>query len=524
MATSDEGVTLIDGLLRARRDALAMSITDLAAAVNLPRSYLHDCEAGRKFPSRQLVERLANLKPVDRGLLLAYHRAAFERSAERKRPLSRLTSELAHQIRAPEAIDEPPCDLHAGELPDDFTALSRRRECLQLAFDLIASAPNHPCPPGEEAVLVVYAPSLERSDLPWDKAVLGALKAGWTVLHVLAPEPEPDQGIARVRSLLALVGHKGAYIPVVLSASMVAYPSAEVVVVPGRGVLQMYSAAGSGSYFPWRPPYDAACRNLARDAFALRARATQLLTVIEARDAGKLPAKVVFDSALTDAIVRGGRRVLMKNGCMLSTLPPHATLKASKRLEESSGELVPLIEALTMHRLRRWEAIHDNVKERHQHFCSVPAILAYLAGDDEDRGPHLYQEHDPLYGRMPQERPDRIEHVKDVIDLLRGPSAYEVALVEDPASLPVPVDQSYWFCTDNGLFFAGYSQGGSRFVIVRDPAVINGFFQIADAVWESIPEPFRNRDLVAQCLQRLVDQAERGAPMLDRPLSYAGVM
>ena len=104
--------------------------------------------------------------------------------------------------------------------------------------------------------------------------------------------------------------------------------------------------------------------------------------------------------------------------------------------------------------------------------------------------------------------------MKGVIDLLRSPARYEVGLVQHPEQLPVPVGESYWLATTEALFFVGSQGDRTRYVIIRDSVVVDGFFQVFDGAWESIPAKLRDRENVARWIERIVELAEKGQPTM----------
>ncbi len=568
---------LFGDLLRRRRETLGKSVSELFRLTGVQRSYISDCESSRKFPSRNWVEQLAALPPADPSLVAAFDAAVIERALSMKRPASRATTRLVQELANPSPAD----DDHGGERAkpeggaqhspalNSFHSLTGRTHCLQYAVALLeraadAGPPAAPAEPVEscdtelDTVLLVLSPSLERADLDWQSPLKDAVGHGWTVVHLVTPEEDTNRQIDRVRDLVSLVSRGREYLPLALprdgsSPDGSAGESAvELIVAPGQGVLQMYANGTAGTYFPWQTPYLEACRNLARGAHVLRAKATRIITMLYSNDpptvpkgptkpaqiASKedtrkwltpLPAKVVFDEALTDATVKGGRRVLLKSGLVAATMQPYLTLKLAARLRlVATDEQIPLIDKLTENRLRRWNAIQSSTIDLNQHLCTIPAIHAYLAGTDEpDRRSigRLFVEHDPLFGGMELTQEDRIEHMRGVVELLRSSTQYEVGLVQSPDAVPVPVGKSYWSCTQTALFFVGLPPDGSgtRFVTIRDSAVIEGFFQVFDGAWEAIPAEWRDRKFVADLLEKLIGLAENGNPMMKQPMTYAAL-
>ncbi|MGH7486113.1 MAG: hypothetical protein ACREMY_11005, partial [bacterium] len=440
--------------------------------------------------------------------------------------------------------------LNPTPLPEDFESLTGSQRCLAVAMDLLAAAATDEPPllqTGNELdqILLINSPSLERSDLPWVNVLRVALDKGWTVFHVLSPESNADRRIERVRSLFSLVLADDRYVPVMLpwepsAAAAAAYSPAEVIVAPGKGVLQLFSGAAAATYFPWSGPFQEACRHLAKDAHSAQTTGSRIITAfrstgsastLEAPDKegsaqpneflSRLPGKVVFDTALTNAVARGGRRALMKSGLVLATMPPYATLKFTARMKQSAvargqQELIPMIDILASNRMRRWESVFENPVDPYHHICTIAAIRSYLSRDTEkERDAWLYQ-HDPLYSGTDLTQEDRLAHMKGVIELLRSSARYEVGLVESPDALPIPVGESYWFATTEGLFYVGGQHGSpdTRYVMIRESAVVDGFLQLFDGVWESIPAPMRDRQTVANWLQGLVTRAESGEEMM----------
>lgn len=538
------------GLLRARRDALKRTAADLSRATSVPRTYIHDCEAGRKWPNRAWVERLAALEPPDPLLLERYDGCALQRASAIKAPHGHAAASLAAALAAlPDAKQAAGpngegAESDPDEVPSEFmayTAYAGRVACLDAAMALLEFAGRWGTkvedPEADErfqGLLTVDSPSLERSGLGWVAALRDALDKGWTVVQMLAPEDDPGRRLQRVQNLLSLVGRQHAYHPMVpgrpaVPTEVPRHQSMETIVVPGIGVLQLYPAGESASFFPWGGGFVDACRQIALAAHTVQAASVPLVTEYQAestaphggaalssRDAQnerlkaellQLPAKIAFDTLLTEAVVRGGRRVVVKAGFVLSCMPANSTLEFAQRLKRRAAEVgmsasIPLLEMLAENRQRRRDAMRQFPS---RDICATPGLWNYL--DPDSPGPTRQQQHDVLTGELTF--PDRIAHVNGVVELLQTSPHYEVALLPSPDMVPAPVDHSYWMATETALFYVGpLGDEGTRYVIIRDAAVVDAFFSLVDSCWDAFADDLRDRSAVVAQLQAIVAEAK----------------
>ena len=515
----------------------------------MPRTYIHDCEAGRKWPNRAWVERLAALDPPDPSLVGRYDEYAVQRTVALKAPYGNAAASLARALatlraarqatgpqggrRAPDADDVPP-EFRA------YAAHAGRTACLDAAMALLALAgerqPAVEDPASDEpfqGLLIVDSPSVERSELGWVEALRNALDNGWTVVHLLAPEDDPGRRLERVQNLLSLVGRQHAYHPMVPGRTNVPTDapwnqSLETIVVPGIGVLQLYPAAEAASFFPWREGFVDACRQIALAAHTVRAASVPLVTEYQTEstpDGGdegsrrewrderlkaellQLPSKIAFDAVLTEAVTQGGRRVVIKGGFVAACMPANSTLEFARRLKRRAAEVdmtasIPLIEMLTENRQRRHNAMRQFPS---RDICTERGLRLYL--DPQPAHATRQQQHDLLTGELTFA--DRIAHVNGVIDLLRSSPHYEVALLPTPDLIPVPVEPSYWMATETALFYVGpLADGGTRYVIIRDAAVVDAFFSLVDSHWDAFDDALRDRSAVVARLQAIVAEAK----------------
>lgn len=532
------------GLLRTRRGDLGRTAADLSRATSVPRTYIHDCEAGRKWPNRAWVERLAALEPVAPWLLERYDEIAIKRSAALKAPFGgaakRLAEDLVAQAGAAGARTDqretpagPPVDFLA------YAAFEGRKACLDAAMALLSltgrRAPAAKAPAGDErfqGLLIVDSPSVERSERNWVEALRDTLDNGWTVVHLLAPEDDPGRRVKRVQNLLSLVGRKHAYHPMVPAGAAAAgdasrHQSLETIVVPDVGVLQLYPAADTASFFPWGHGFIDACRQIALAAHTVQAASVPLVTEYQAEpvpcedeasdgETGderfmaellQLPSKIAFDTAVTEAVVRGGRRAVIKGGFVLACMPPNSTLELSQRLKRRATRVgmptsIPLIELLTQNRQKRRDAM---LRFPSVDICTENGLRRYL--EPPPAGDAGHQQYDLLTGELTFD--DRVAHVNGVIDLLQSSPHYQVALLPTADLVPVPVGPSYWLATESALFYVGPSaDNGTRYVIIRDAAVVEAFFQLVDSCWDSFDDTLRDRSTVIAKLQKIVAEAK----------------
>jgi hypothetical protein len=431
----------------------------------------------------------------------------------------------------------------------DYAAYAGRKHCLDAAMALLTFAGQGPPPatapaPDERfhGLLMIDSPSVERSELGWVAALRDALDNGWTVVHLLAPEDDSRRRMERVQNLLSLVGRQQAYHPMVPARPSTSngapwHQSLETIAVPGIGVLQLYPAAEAASFFPWRDKFIDACQQIALAAHTVQAASVPLVTEYRAESIAlcadgasdadssderfkaellQLPSKIAFDTVLTEAVVRGGRRAVIKGGFVLACMPANSTLEFSQRLKRRAVKVgmatsVPLLELLTQNRQRRRNAMRQFPS---RDICTEEGLRGYL--DATSAGPTRNQQHDLLTGELTFA--DRVTHVNGVIDLLQSSPTYEVALLPTADLVPIPVGPWYWMATEVALFYVGpLGKNGTRYGIIRDAAVVDAFFQFVDSCWESFDEDLRDRSTVMMKLKRIVAEAEQDhAARLDR--------
>jgi hypothetical protein len=543
-ATRDFG-----GLLRERRDTLGRTAADLARATSVPRTYIHDCEAGRKWPNRAWVERLAALDPPDPELLERYDECVLQRTVAIKAPFGQAAARLAEDLtKGPSGKDATGPrigrrDLASAGLPAEFKAYAAyagRAKCLEAAMALLSLAGE--CPPETEVpaaderfhgLLTVDSPSVERSEFGWVAALRDALDNGWTVVHLLAPEDDPRRRMERVQNLLSLVGRQQAYHPMVPARpsslhDAARHQSLETIAVPGIGVLQLYPAAEAASFFPWRDDFIDACRQIALAAHTVQAASVPLVTEYQAESIPlpadeaseadssnerfkaellQLPSKIAYDTVVTEAVVRGGRRAVIKGGFVLACMPANSTLEFSLRLKRRAANVgmatsIPLLELLTQNRQKRRDAMRQFPG---RDICTEEGLRRYL--DPQSAGFTRHQQHDLLTGELTFA--DRVAHVNGVIDLLQSSPNYEVALLPAADLVPIRVGPWYWMATETALFYVGpVGDAGTRYVIIRDAAVVDAFFQFVDSCWESFDHALRDRPTVIARLHEIVAEAK----------------
>lgn len=475
-----------------------------------------------------------------------------------KAPYGNAAASLAAALAAPKDARRaagPEGDGRGGDLEDlppefrEYVAYAGGVACLDAAMALLDVAGRRkPTVEDTEAdqrfhgLLVIDSPSVERSGRGWVAALREALDKGWTVVQMLAPEDDPGRRVERVENLLSLVGRQHAYHPMVPGRSPVPtdpsrLQSMETIVVPGIGVLQLYPAGESASFFPWRDGFVDACRQIALAAHAVQAASVPLVTEYQAerttphrRDDApegeerknvrlkaellQLPAKIAFDTVLTEAVAQGGRRVAVKGGFVLSCMPANSTLEFAQRLKRRAAEVgmsasIPLLEMLTENRQRRRDAMR---RFPSRDICTERGLGLYL--DPKSPGPTRHQQHDVLTGELMF--PDRIAHVNGVIELLQSSPHYEVALLPSPDLSPAPVEDSYWMATETALFYVGpLGDEGTRYVIIRDPAVVDAFFSLVDSRWDGFDAGLRDRSAVVARLQKIVAEAKEAHAMVE---------
>ncbi len=516
----------------------------------MPRTYIHDFEAGRRWPNRAWVERLSALDDAGTSLLERYDSITAQRSASLKRPLGASAKELLDALQGGLPVDDgKDCDplvLSPGTRLRDattFQAFSGWTECLEVALELLSTVgaeepkavePGQPGPLGELeddcflGTLMIDSPSVERSPLPWVSVLRAALDNKWAVVHLLAPEDDPGRRLDRVRALLSLVDREGAYHPMVhpgrsTDADGGVHQTMEAIVAPGHGVLQLYPAAESASFFPWRDEFAPVCRQIALATYTVQAASVPVVTVYGTghptdlpvddnateddrfrEELRQLPPKIAFDAAQTTA-VSAGRRVLLKPGFLLACMPPQSTVDFSRRVKLRAAkvgmaEYIPLIEVLSNNRRQRRQALRQFPS---RDICTLQPIRDYL---DPSKG--VIQQYDPFSREITFA--DRLAHVRGVVELLETSQHYEVALVDTPELFPVPVGPGYWMATESALFFVRHSDDGSgtRYVIIRDQAVIEACFQLFDECWDSLAESQRSRKAVIATLKAMIADGE----------------
>lgn len=519
----DEFAVRLGGLLRARReDVLHLPVAELARQTKVARTYIHDCEAGRKFASRSYVESLASLDAADIGLVATYENLASRRARQGRSQGFSLAEQLTQDLNEGFTSRLPTVRNGTSSIPPNFTTISGYNSCIGVTLNLLLTAATRPA-----SVLVVNVDSLQKvAGSKFGDALADVLAAGWEVIHIFRPTDDLGERAELVLGILRYAGLAGRYRPIMVDASPLNRQvdrGAEFVAAQGVGAMQFINSDTS-LFFPWNlneehPVFDEtarACEALLSQGRAFEAIGTQMIKVW-AGDNGvgdpdrPVPGKVAFDIELTQAESHPGPRVLVKSGVCVATMPPPVAMAQAERWKAKVGEVdAGYITLLVEDRLRRWASLRTNATYLSRDVCTKSAIATYLGNAPEPED-WIYQ-HEPLYSGKFLTREDRIKHVQELIDLINDPSnMYHLGLADCPEDLSVPVGNSYFEVTKVGVFFLTFSErDGHRSPLygkINEPTVIEAFFKLAEKVWDELPDKGRDQDAVVAWLQGEVDKA-----------------
>ncbi len=526
--------------LRRARLALDLSVPALAQEADVTRTFVHDVEAGRRFANSALVAALVNHAPDGFGDLYARFKDLHRKRAWRaKRPGAVLARDIAVELNAgfkpgddAQANDEPPGGTpgKAVELPDQLTSYDDTSPCLQIAIQLLDAAAVSP----RQKTLVVSRPPDEFiANAKFQKALARAVATGWTTTRIVDTSVDQAGQRALISEGLRFVG-LGHY-RVVSSDPRVPTPS--FIVAEGVGALQLLSATSdvdSALFFPSAGPTDTVAEMLISLCRRLEQEASPFLTVYETIEKsdpigshtarGKpdrpQPTKIRFNRDLAEAEGRAGDRVLVKSGPIVATMPPAiAERQAARWKSHVSQAECALIDILMEDRRRRWSAVRSKSGRVSRDICTKTAIENYLHPERRHVTPASSRESswayqsDPFYSGKFLEREDRIAHMRSVIDLIRSQAYdYSLGLADSPDSLASPVGHSYWEVADDTLFVLSFYATDPPvpvYLSIGAPEIVKAFRELADLVWDELPDSGRDQDAVADWIEEQVEAASQ---------------
>ncbi|MGH2503814.1 MAG: hypothetical protein ACRDID_14990 [Ktedonobacterales bacterium] len=321
----------------------------------------------------------------------------------------------------------------------------------------------------------------------WHQALQSVLRRGWRMLYLCRLNDNGARTIHLVEMMRGLVG-MGEYLPRYFTPYGVVTPPYDLLIIPGVAAVALFSGASpdvDDNGIVIRDPHGIGV--LQAHARQLAARTTPLLTPYFASDTETV------EVMLREAETRRGERVGVNNGLSVITQPE--AWFSEPRMAWTSGEL-SLLEWKANARIRG-ERIAA-FKRRLQHDdCSM--ICAERAIERLART-GVYPAND-LLNRGAQPPSMRVEHLRNVVSLLRAYPRFHLALVSahlvkdsSPAGIPIGAD---WVAPgDRSVFIDARLPDASDTLVsatlhITEPTVADAFNAYFHQLWERIPPPSR---------------------------------
>ena len=340
----------------------------------------------------------------------------------------------------------------------------------------------------------------------WEKALRQAMRQGWRIRYLCRLDHNLDRTVKLVHMMRALLS-MGNYFPRYFTSYGALSPTYDLLIVPRFGAVVLFAAN--------RDEVDAGgiiisdqneISLLQRHARLLAAHTTPL--IIPYSNLQDDPYAMMIHSAEA----RRGGRLALKDGLSTTTQP-------EEWFTDSPIKRMP-----TTYSLETWEQITSTRGERIATFkrylafydfydiCTMRAIekLAFEG---------VYPTDDPI-NRGPQPLHIRLEHLRNVVDLLNKYPHYHLGLVPDcqvNSKEPngIPVDVKFAITADNSVFlsYRGVDSSGRSGIMgmrIREPTVAAAFTHyFEEDLWKKIPENYRERKHVIEIIERYIKEIER---------------
>lgn len=508
-----------------------LPVGDFALAIHVDRSVVYKWLRDERTP-RLNAPHLANItarlgldaRGIERLRQAQITSLSAQTHTERQRPraddatrsaVSRFIERTLYAADSASASDTrhrvlaPPLSRHG-------TVVRGRDQALRTAIDLLEHAARRVRRPAGVIQLSMQGmgmfeglPKAMELELAWRSALRAALRRGWELDQLWRLDKNIDRSLQLVATMLDLVG-MGGYHPHYFSGrSGVLRPPYDVLVIPGSAALLLFATE--------QPNYldRAILLSEPEQVELVCAHFEQLCAQTKPLLRGFVPQvhEMVYTRELVDAEARPGGRLLIKDGPGGITCPP-AWLRADSHWMRSvvtSGMVsaADLPEYLASLR-RRAEAFQTYVREYdYYEICPRRAIERLAeAGEYPQDMPRAEQ-------GWPLEL--RIEHLENMVAMLRSHERYHLALLDAPEEADIPTKPFLTIAGDRRAYMATWTRDAAGKAIqmdieIAEPTIVAALREQYEAWWERIPERHRDRDYVIGVLEQYIRNVKRRLP------------
>jgi hypothetical protein len=334
----------------------------------------------------------------------------------------------------------------------------------------------------------------------WWRALQDAIARGWTIVHLIRQTNDSERMLALVEDVIQLLDSSpGNYVPCFLPQLAPDIAAREFVIVPGVGMLEMYSSEAQG-YVDVAEHYVPGERfgHLLGLVTSWRDQSSSLITSYPA-------LSVAFTQAIARVDGHEGERGLVMNGLSDLTVP-FSLHEARADLLKRQGDLEKAEKAreILAWRKTRATAFEQQVVTWHfRDICPMRAINRYVQSgeyspDDVFRALGC----DALDGEQ------RKVHLEHVIWRLREFPNYELGLV-DIRGIDLSIYQKFWLVkTGYSVLLEGRSSNLSdptaeQDLEITEPRVVEAFARFfSEHLWDRLPPQHRSKQWVIEWLTR----------------------
>jgi transcriptional regulator with XRE-family HTH domain len=342
------------------------------------------------------------------------------------------------------------------------------------------------------------SPKLRRE---WWRLLKVNLERGSDVIHLMRLSDDRGRIWSWVADMLELLGLQGSYQPYYFPLGEPAKPSHDFILVYGKGALEFISSdqqhlVDTAFFYPMGEHFEVLRGEFAR----LRNQCHPLLSSYE-------PRSIAFDSAVRDKIEQEGDRFLVMDGLSEVTAPAAIHEDRARPILERGGEQAEIALRLIENRRRREVAFKRQIKQKKHLFrdiCPKGAIERLVKDGITASDDRLF-----ILGGDSERLEQRVEHLKNVIDLLETSSHYELGLLDDEVTKSPP---TFWLVKGgHAVFFETWPPNASGDkeeldLEITEPSVVEAFHEYFLQLWEQLPAENRDKHKVISWLRKQIAQ------------------
>ena len=482
----------------------------LAAALDVDPSLVRRWRRGERVPAlnSDYVRRIADLLSLDRA-----ERAALEKAqiwalqahpVRRPRGSGGVQQLLAGASRVKRAMPLGPSD----DPPDwaNLPAVRGTEALIERGIAILQSLPRLEQPhsatvlithQGSEAVFQRRAGSAGA----WRAALAGVMQRGWDLEQLWRLGRDPEDALHLVERMLSLLGGTGEYRPRYFARAGRLFSPYDLLIAPGIVATLSFATRQTEHLDSSLVIHDPSGVTLLRDHFYQLRRGTRPFMSAFSKD-----QRAAFEETMTEAVRRGGERLIVREGLSEMTLPREwlrddATwVKAHVTSGWDAGALIGTLRE----RLALFQRILEAQGSRD--IVSVQSVRYWLATGREKWNRFADSPHEVL----PCGPADRRKRVERVVEMLEQYPGYQLAFWDEEAEGPLPT--VFWQVSGEhtALMVAcsGTPKGDEEILLtIAEPRLVSAFRQHFERVWESIPTERREKRAVVEMLRRELEAA-----------------